>query len=60
MNLLRLELEHLYAQRSAVDAAIRALQGFRSYSPTRLEAGQASANLELRSKPCNLTSCRHA
>jgi hypothetical protein len=60
VNLLKLELEHLYAKRSAVDAAIRALQGFRSYSPARLEAVPADVNLEFCPKPCNLTTCRRA
>jgi hypothetical protein len=60
VNLLRLELEHLYAQRSAVDAAILALQGFRPVSPTFLEHRRAENNLDFNPKPCNLTNCRNA
>ena len=61
VNLLRCELEELYAQRSAVDEAIRALQGIRSASLTLAEPAKVSRDsLEFRQKPCNLTSCRVA
>jgi hypothetical protein len=58
-NLVRLELEHLYAQRSALDAAIRALQVFSSFSPNNTER-PADINLEFHPSPCNLTTCRRA
>ena len=62
VNLLRLELESLYAQRSAVDAAIEALQVMRSSSasPTKSEPAIPDRRLEFRRKPCNLTNCRSA
>ncbi len=61
LNLLRCELEDLYAQRSAVDAAIRALQGIRSASLTLAEPAKPNRDsLDFRQKPCNLTNCRVA
>ena len=59
VNLARLELEHLYAQRSALDAAIRALQVVSSFSPKNTES-PADINLEFDPRPCNLTTCRRA
>ncbi len=60
VSMLKIELEHLYAQRSAVDAAIRALQGIRSVPLTHLESPIQDSSLEFRPKPCNLTNCRSA
>jgi hypothetical protein len=60
VNLLKLELEHLYAQRSAIDAAIRALQSFRSFPPPHSDSIPPDVNLEFRPEPCNLTTCRRA
>lgn len=59
-SLLRTELERLYAQRAAVDAAIRDLE-LKQASRIASDAGRPpNNNLELRAKPCNLTSCRSA
>jgi hypothetical protein len=60
VNLLQVELEHLYAQRSAIDAAIRALQIVRSFPSPHREPVPADVNLEFRTRPCNLTTCRRA
>ncbi len=57
---LRLELEDLYAQRTAVDAAIHALQGLKGVPPARLDALKEESNFEFRPHPCNLTNCRSA
>ena len=58
--MLKVELEHLYAQRSAVDAAIQALQSVRSLPATHPETISQESSLEFRPKPCNLTNCRSA
>ncbi len=58
--LLRTELERLYAQRSAIDAAISELQGLSKSSPIHADAASLDISLELRVKPCNLTNCRSA
>jgi len=60
LDLLRVELEYLYAQRSAVDDAIRALQGVRNASPIHAEFREQDSSLEFRPKPCNLSNCRSA
>ena len=58
--LLRSELEELYAQRSALDAAIRELELQRASALSGGTSGQPSRTLEFSSKLCNLTSCRSA
>ncbi len=60
VNLLKLELEHLYAQRSAVDAAISALQKIRNGPLPFHERAKLDGSLDFHPKPCNLTNCRSA
>jgi hypothetical protein len=57
---LRLELEQLYAQRMAVDAAILALQGITSVTLHQNEPPQVESSLEFSPNLCNLTNCRNA
>jgi hypothetical protein len=58
-TLLRSELESLYARRSALNATIQALEcyqaGIATPQPPRYQGG-----LEIKPKPCNLTTCRNA
>jgi hypothetical protein len=58
IHFLRLELEALYRQRSAIDAEIKALQS--TAGPPHLEKPSPENNLDFRPKPCNLTNCRSA
>jgi hypothetical protein len=57
-TLLRLELELLYARRSALTASIQALERYRAGVPP--ERPPAKAGLEITPKLCNLTTCRNA
>lgn len=57
---LQVELEHLYAQRSAVVAAIQELERKQLGAATQAESYSPNNSLESSSKPCNLTSCRSA
>ena len=57
-TLLRLELESLYARRSALTATIQALERYQAGIAT--ERPLAKASLEITPKLCNLTTCRNA
>jgi hypothetical protein len=60
VDLLRLELENLYAQRSAIDAAILALQCVTGKAEATHTRTADQAARELKTRPCNLTNCRSA
>ncbi len=60
VHFLRLELESLYRQRSAIDAEIKALQDAKPVSTPLFDASPSQNGLEIRRKPCNLTNCRSA
>src|SRR5438067_4411851 len=55
--LLRSELALLYAQRSALQAAIRELELRQAHEPPAA-TGSQNNTLEFSSRTCNLTSCR--
>jgi hypothetical protein len=57
-TLLRMELESLYARRSALTARIQALELYRESAG--LNAPVTKTSLEISPKPCNLTTCRNA
>lgn len=58
--LLRIELERLYAERSAVNAAIRELELWQRALAVPAETSPPAPGLEFSAKPCNLTGCRSA
>lgn len=58
--LVRLELQHLYAELSSIDTAIRQLELLRASRYPQREAAPLGSLLEFSSKPCNLTNCRSA
>jgi len=58
--MLRIELQRLYALRSALDTAIRELELAQSPAASLVSSSLETKNLEFGSKPCNLTSCRSA
>jgi hypothetical protein len=58
--MLRKELQRLYAQRVAVEAAIRELESQQASVGPNTTPDTTKYDLEFSSKPCNLTSCRSA
>lgn len=58
--MLRKELQRLYAQRLAVEAAIRELELQQTSVGSNTTPDPMKHDLEFSSKPCNLTSCRSA
>jgi hypothetical protein len=53
-----MELELLYARRSALTASIQALERYQAENPA--ERSAALPGLEIAAKLCNLTTCRNA
>lgn len=58
--LVRLELQHLYAELSSIDTAIRQLERLRETRQPHREPATLGSLLEFSSKPCNLTNCGSA